>query len=192
MSSIDDILAATKPREATARILLDQGLLAEQESLNEQLAAITTADSLERPAEAIELARRLDDLERRIDGEKVPFTFRAIGHRRWMDLLRDHPPTKEQKATNPYLDHDPETFPAAAVAASCVEPAMTAEQAGMLEDRLSLAQWSELWAACLTANVGGDQSPKSVAAGLILRRNGGSATTAANEESPAPSSSDGL
>jgi len=190
MSSFDDVMARAKPREATARILLDQNLLEEHETLSAKLSAIIT-DSMERPTEAVELSEQVAALEERIEAEKVPFTFRSIGHRRWRDLLSEHPPLKQQLADNQHLDFNPETFPPAAIAASCVEPEMTEEQVGTLSEVLSVAQFSELWGACLTANVGGNQSPKSPAAGLILRRNGGSATTAANGASPAQSSLDG-
>lgn len=88
------------------------------------------------------------------------------------------------------LDHNPDTFPIAAIAASAAEPAMTEDEVRRLEQALNNSQFDALWAHCLEANIGGLQAPKSVAAGTILRANAASASTAAREGSLDQSSSD--
>ena len=61
------------------------------------------------------------------------------------------------------------------------------DEAKELEQRLSFGQFEKVWAACLQANLGTGDSPKS-AAGRILRQNAESATTAAHTASPDRSS----
>lgn len=194
-TTIEALLAKAKPREATARILLDQTLLNEYSELAAELDATVTQGALERPPHVAELAERVSQLESRIEAEKDPFLFRGIGNTKWMALLGQHPPTPQQLAAmtpeeRRIVDHNPETFPLAAVAASLVDPELSLDDVKQLHAVVGVAQWQQLWSACLIANVGGNQDPKSLAAGLIRRRNGASATTAATEESLEASSSD--
>ena len=196
MASIEDILAqAENPayvRVATARVLLRQDLLAEHARLDAELTQAIVDDEREnRIPVAPQLMCALDELEAEIDAAKVEFRFRAIGKRPWADLLKQHPPTKDQQRAG--LDHNPETFPAAAIAASCVEPTLTVDEAERLERALNASQFDVLWAKCIDANIGGTSDPKSSAAGLIRRANARSASsaTAADEQSLAASSSAG-
>jgi hypothetical protein len=106
-------------------------------------------------------------------------------------LLAANPPTKDQLKRDPRIDHNPETFPIAAIAASCLEPAVTVEDVGRLERALPSTVFDVLWARCIDANIGGIDAPKSAAAGLILRASERYANTSAPAASPAPSSSDG-
>lgn len=197
MSAIDEILAlAENPehtRVVTARVLLRQDLLAEHDRLDAQLAAVIADDArLNRIPAAPGLAERIEELEAEIDAAKVEFRFRSVGKRTWANLLAKHPPTKDQKRSEPGLDHNPETFPVAAIAASCFDPELTVRDVERLERALNSSQFGLLWAKCVDANVGGVSDPKSVAAGLIRRANGLSASsaTAAVEPSLAASSSD--
>jgi hypothetical protein len=128
------------------------------------------------------------ELEDQMEAAKTSFTFRAIGRKAWADLVAKHPPTKAQLKVDPQADVDPESFPVAAIAASCVEPALTLEQAQRIESAVTDVQWRVLYGACLTVNVGTSDLPKSVLAGLILQTSERSVTTAASEESPAASS----
>ena len=192
MTTIDDLLAEVTAREKTVRILLRQDMLAEHARLDAELVAELEIDANEnRDAVGPRLAQRLVEFEAEIEAAKRPFTFRAIGKRPWADLLADHPPTKDQlAASNGRIDHNPETFPIVAIAASCVDPKMTVAQVTRLEDAINLGQFEKLWAACLDANVGGGDSPKSFAAGPIARVSAALGITAANGASRAPSSSD--
>lgn len=157
-------------REKTVKILLDQQMLVEHERLDAELLAASKADSEEnRDPLGPGLAESLVRFEAEIEAAKQQFRFRAIGKKAWADLLAQHPPTKEQVTLQPRLDHNPETFPLAAIAASCVDPKMTVEQVGKLEQALNLAQFDKLWAGCLDANVGASDSPKSLVAPLIVR-----------------------
>jgi hypothetical protein len=75
-----------------------------------------------------------------------------------------HPPTAEQREQfGAILDHNPETFPAAALAASCVEPGLSPEQAKWIVDELPVGVVDRIWATCLSANVTGSTDPFAAA-----------------------------
>jgi hypothetical protein len=171
MTTIDDLLAEITVREKTVKILLRQDLLDEHARRDAELVATLNADTEEnRDPLGPDLAKKLVEFEAEIEAAKRPFRFRAIGKKAWADLLAHHPPTRDQTTANPRLDHNPVTFPIAAIAASCVDPQMTVEQVSKLEERLNLAQFEMLWAGCLDANVGGGvDAPKSLVAGPIAR-----------------------
>lgn len=176
-ASIEDILGEITPRETTVPVRTRGDLDARIEQVEEQLKGLRS-DSLADPArEALEaeLADLVDQSPTRV------FTIRSIGQRAWRDLLATHPPSEEQRRQ--FYDHDPDTFPYAAVAASVSDPVMTAEQAVELADRISLGQWVKLWNAVLAVNVGGETIPKSVTASGGPLRSGPSSTTAPSEES---------
>lgn len=194
MPSIDEILAVAEDpayhRVVTARIpMIPQALLDEHAELDALLPTLVS-DTIDHHPDRQRTAERLAEIETEIEAATVEFRFRSIGHRAWADLLRKHPPTAKQLAKDRKLDHDPENFPYEAIAASCVEPEMTVEQVRRLEasPAFDVRAWTELWSACLRANVTAP-APKSLAAGLILRQSGGSAITAVNGASLAASSS---
>jgi len=194
-TTIDDILSEITARTITARVLLRQDLVERHAELVAALQTAITADAREASMEgggaAPAAAQAVVDFEAEIDHAMRDFVFKGIGKRGWSDLLKQHPPTKEQLKLQPRLDHNPETFPAVAVAKSCLSPAMTVEQARQLEERLDLTQWSQIWQACLSANIGDPTAPKSSVAGGILRASAAFATTAASEASPDQFSLDG-
>lgn len=195
MSEIDDILAeAENPayvRVATARVLLRQDLVTRHAELEAALAEVIAADQLSNDVKkAPAIAAELEALEGEMEVKRREFRFANIGKRAWADLLAAHPPTKEQLAADKRLDHDPATFPLAAMAASCRKPEMDVDAVRRLEQELTDSQFNALWRACLDANLGGADVPKSLAAGRILQVNGrfGSSVSAAGVLSGAASS----
>lgn len=199
--TIEDILAVAEDpayhRIVTARIVLaPQALRDEHAALEAELAALIS-DTVSDP-DRMRVAARLVEIEHELagqdpDGNDIPgrtvvFRFRNIGHRAWADLLRKHPPTDSQLRRDRSMDHNPETFPYAAMSASCVSHEMTPAQVEALDKSkaVDVDQWSTMWGACCRANVQ-DTVPKSLAAGLILRASGGSAATALSTGSPDPS-----
>lgn len=194
--TLEEILAeAENPayvRVTSARILLRQDLLALHEELDAELNAAVKLDaSMNREPLAPILAKRVEELEAEMEEARVTFKFRALGRRKWADLLRKHPPTKDQLRQNDQVDHNPETFPIAALAASSHGPVMDEDAVRRLEARITDSQFTLLWVKCVEANVGGMESPKSLAAGVILRVSGASATTHVSEGFPEASSLDG-
>jgi hypothetical protein len=172
-----DILAeAENPdyvRVATAKVLLRQDLVARHTELEVELAEAIARDSQSNdPDEAPPIAHQLAALEDEMEAARVEFRFRNIGKKAWADLLKDHPPTKEQLAADKRVDHNPAEFPIAAMAASCQSPKMDDAAVRRLEAALTDSQFTALWRACLEANLGGADVPKSLAAGRILQVNG--------------------
>jgi hypothetical protein len=195
-ASIADILAdAENPayvRVTTARLLLRHDLVVRHEELEAELnAAILDDSAMNRLPEAPRIVADIEALETEIEASKVSFKFRAIGKRAWADLIAKHPPTKDQRVAHPGVDHNPETFPITAIAASCIEPVLTVDDVGRLERALASTQFDLLWAKCVEANVG-MSDPKSSAAGLIRRARllSANSVTAAAEPSLAASFSD--
>lgn len=176
-TTVEDLLAEVAPRVITARVLLRQDLLDQHAVLQHALEVAVQADrgrgegALDEEPEATIIAAQLTELEAEIDAAKRDFVFRRVGKKAWADLLAAHPPTKEQRSANPRIDNNPETFPLAAIAASCTSPRMTVEQAQKFEEILDLTQFQQIYQACLDANIGGGDSPKSALAGGIARAN---------------------
>ncbi len=186
-----DILAqAENPaytRVATARVLLRQDMVAKHRELEAELTAAVARDATTNERDqAPEIARQIEALEAEMETAKVEFRFRAVGKKAWADLLAKHPPLKEHKELR--VDHNPETFPIAAIAASCVSPELSEDDVRRLEVAMTDAQFTVLWRGCIDANIGGVESPKSLAAGQILRVNERSGTTAVPAASPEASS----
>jgi hypothetical protein len=170
-----------QPHTAEARVCTRFDLLEQHTKLEQDLAASAT------DAKRRTLARKIVKLEAEIEAVEKVFTFADIGGL-WLDLIGKHPPTKDQLKADGKLDHNPETFPIAAVVASSLTPKLTEDQVRKLRGKLQFIQWQKLWAATLEANLGMVTAPKSLLAGAVLRRNGGSGTTPAPKESPAASS----
>lgn len=187
-----DILAqAENPaytRVATARVLLRQDLVTRHRELDEELAAAIARDAKTNERDqAPDIARQIEALQDEMEAAKVEFKFKAIGKKAWADLLAQHPPLKEHKELR--VDHNPETFPIAAIAASCIKPDGVDEDfVRRLEAVLTDPQFTVIWRACIDANIGGVESPKSLAAGQILRVSEQSGTIAVPAASPEVSS----
>lgn len=123
-----------------------------------------------------QLQATVDELRNEADGKTHFLTFVAIGGRAWRELLAQHPPTREQSLKHGMsLDNNPETFPQAAMAASCVQPGLSLEQAEWLVDNLNVLEVQRLWTACLDANVVGVDLPKEIS--TVSRRAGGRKST---------------
>lgn len=206
--SINDILADVKVDAhvptATVTVLLGsaQQMLDQHTALDQRLAEAMVYDTSRAKVDvdgdlndvftptAPAIAAEIRDLEVAIEEAGTEFTFKSIGRRRWQNLIAAHPPTDADKAQDRTAEINGRTFPIAAVAASCVDPEMSDEQAEELAEHLNNSQWEQLFQAALDVNVGRIAVPKSLAAGTTLRLSEQFGTTAANTESPDPSSLD--
>jgi hypothetical protein len=162
-------LASSKPLSKSISLCLDGELLAEAESLGEQFRQAQNDDErLNRVAEAPQIARRLAEVADRIRETEVEFTFRSLGRLAWRDLVSEHPPTKEHEQVG--LDFNPDTLPAAAMAACCVAPEdADLEGFRQLSETLTQTQWDRLWLTCREANLGAGDIPNLAAAYALAR-----------------------
>jgi hypothetical protein len=181
MDDLDAWLDDYQPHETSATVCSANHLFAEHAAAESALVAAQGADDIHAAAELVA------EIEAKIETASRTFTFRSVPTLEWADLIAAHPPTAAQLKTDPLADHNPETFPPAATAASSAD-GLTVPQVETMRRKLQHAEWLKVWSAVLQANLGVLAPPKSMLAGVVLRRNGGSATTAAQPGSPDPSS----
>lgn len=186
---VEGFLDDYQPRTVEAHICGKPDLLVEHERLEAELTgARSAAGDVMFSKEVADLARQVRDLEDKIAAAERVFVFGALSRKAWQDLIRAHPPNKDDRAEG--LDHHPDTFIPAAISACARAPELTVEQVARLDETLPFTEFEKLWQATLTVNLGSSSPPKSVLAAAIerLTQNGGSSTTAAPAGSPDGSS----
>lgn len=163
---ITEVLAKAKAPERTVDLCLQADLAAEHDELNRQLveaqrAGVTTMADTGRTAE---LAQRIRDLEEQMRASTVTFRVRGLSPYEREQWLADHPGRDGKSEL-----FNPLTGLAPLLAACAVDPAMTADQAQELCQKLGSGQTDKLFAAAWEATHGGGQVPFSVAASATLR-----------------------
>ena len=182
MGLVDDLIATAQPRTEKVRICARGDLVAAHAAAVVALAEeIGSDESLEGGTPTTDSAAEVVRIEEEMEASTVTFTVASVSRHVWADLLAANPPSKEERRAG--HDHDPRTFPVAAVAACVTDPPMTEEQASKLADVLPPGEWNKLWVAALTINITGTPAPKLPAATELLRVNGRSSTTPPSEGS---------
>lgn len=184
--SMAEVRQEHTPAVASASVCLDGALLAEIEQAEAELEEAKGNDNGSIDSGTNGLADRVLELHDLAKAKERRFTFASIGARRWSDLLSDHPPTKEQRKEG--LDHDPDPFSRAAMAASAATPTLTTDDLEWMSDNLSLGQYRRLWTACLAANVGVNGPKAQPSATATLLASATKSRTALNGDSPDRSS----
>jgi hypothetical protein len=183
--SLDNVIDEVQPAEARVAVCTRADLVTRLRQLEEGLAEAMGADARAERADRVDYAPRapqiaedIQDLEDEARAVSRVFVFRSLGGR-YGKLLKEHPPTTEQRKTEPRLDHNPDTFPYALMAESFVgfyvdgtiAPADgSVEQMRRLQERLSQGQWARLYGEVLAVNVGELTVPFSSRASAVLRR----------------------
>lgn len=186
MADLDAWLDAYEPHETEATICAANGLVAAHARAEAELVQAQGEKAI------LAAAKKVAELEERIQASSRTFRFRSLPTKEWADLLAAHAPTEQQVTADPGVEFNDDTFPAAATAASSADdPALTVEQVDRIRATVQHSEWSVLWGKVLEANLGVLSVPKSLLAGVVLRRNGGSGTTRARRGSRAASSSAG-
>lgn len=147
-----DHLKRKPPLERVVHVVLsDEAFRAHDEAAN----TLEQARLVGKPTAGLEeaVAKALAALE----AETVTLRFRSIGRKAYDALLRQHPPTDEQKAEaqkegTPEPPYDIDNFSVALVAASCVDPVLTVEQVRELTDEWNTAEFVPCWMAALEVN----------------------------------------
>lgn len=170
MASIEDILAKAQPRERTVRVCIAGDIAGELETLQDELARVSSdwePSDLTEVHPGREIADRMKTLREQARSAEVPFTLRYIGDKAYSDLLAAHPADSDNEAFNSA------TFPRALIAASCVDPVMTEEQAAELFEKLNQGEIKKLFDAAWDVHNAADVVPFSLAASALLAALGG-------------------
>lgn len=170
--------AAARRRHVNTRVSVTLAMAADAaeqaERLVPQLRRLRDADGeREDLAEQVHaMAEQIRALEDEAAASEVTFVFEGVGRARAEKLRLDHPLPEDMKAQlGDVVAWDPATYPPALMAASCVAPE---ELGGNVEDWQGIHDnWSEgqiakLWRACLQANQGVAEPPKSALVSAIL------------------------
>lgn len=174
--NVDDLIATAQHRTQEVLICARGDLVdAHAEAVRALAAATEDGDGSLASPEITEAARRVQEIEEEQAASTVTFVLSSVSRRVWADLLAANAPTDEQRRAG--HDHNPDTFPVAAVAACAVEPSLSLQQAEKLIDVLPAGEWSKLWVTALHLNISETPHPKLGAATELLRANGRSSTT---------------
>lgn len=185
---VDAWLDSHQRRRTPVTVSLDYVLVAEHQRLDVELQAALLDPGSGRE-QCLELARRIVAFEKDLATSGKTFVFEERSHEEWADLMRAHPPTDEQLAKERLVDHNPDTFPVAAIAACAVSPTLTEAQARRMRQTLGNADFHTLWEAVVMLNREVMVAPKSQLAGVVLQVNNGFSATPARKVSPARRSS---
>lgn len=165
MPDIKALLAKAKPRERTVKVMLDGALAGEIERLEAKLAEVSEdwqpSDLTEQhPGRA--LSEQIAKLRGQARESEAEFVLRNIGDEAYSSLMAAHP------SENAELDFDSVTFPRALVAASCVDPVMTEDDAKALFEVITQGQIKDLFDAAWDVHNSSGLAPFSLAASALL------------------------
>lgn len=172
MASVDDLISRAKPREVTVPICLAGDLNARHEELTRKLQAgrdeTWIPDSLSSPNPQLEVAEQVTTLEREMAEQVHVFRFRALPPAKFNALKRSHPARDD--AVPPERLFNLDTFPAALIAATCVDPEFpSVDKVGELFDRLGQGSFDAAFSGAWEANTGESSVPKSALASVTIR-----------------------
>lgn len=148
-----------RPREAEVRLCVAGDLAAKADRLDEQIEAASARPgptSLADVDPRIALAAELDKVHAAMRTSEVTFRFQALGRAAYSDLLAAHAP-RPGVADDSVWNGD--TFPDALIAACCIEPVMTLEQVGALNEVLNQRQRNGLFNTAWFAQMGETKVP---------------------------------
>jgi hypothetical protein len=173
MKTIDEILATARRPEDTVRLCLRGDLVSAFQELERRLPdAATVAANLGERAEASVIAEQMQALREQMAEAEVPFLLRALPPKEWARLQLTRPGEKPKNETDDEYGDRAYQWACVIVAASSVEPAMTAEQVDELVPLLSAKQWSDLYTRSILVNTGDVSVPFSAAASELTRDSG--------------------
>jgi hypothetical protein len=156
---------ATRDR-ATVRVCFDRALVSELERVEDALRdAEKERNGMLGDDKLVRLKERANDLRKQVNKKSTTLVFESMGRTKWESFMADHPPTDEQikeaeasKQTRPRFN--PETFPAAAMLRTCVEPeGFDAEDARFIAEELPVWKYVRVFDTVLNANEYGAADP---------------------------------
>lgn len=195
-----DVVGGHKPRRVSVRLCPDNELaVAYAEARHDLEQAVKQSTSLDGTATG-KAREAVAELQKAVEDASVEFTLQSIGRAAWTKLRDKHQPSKAQREqyrqVGQILDHNPDTFPQAAIAASLIEPvaesaAETVALVNRIWDEWTWGECERLWNACLEANLGALTVPKQSTASVKTRTTGQNSESPETQGSPEASSTDG-
>lgn len=172
MIDLDAALAAAQRPQKTVSLCLRGDLVAEIESLDEQIekAEAERADSMGRTTELKRLRKRRDELvaEAEAEDSKYPFVITGLSDPEWQELISAHPARDDNDADGVF-GYNTSTFFDALVRAA-LGSSVTEAQWIKLRDTLSSGQMEELRDAALKVSRRRVDIPKSPPSSADRRR----------------------
>ena len=160
---IAEVLKRANTPEEFVDVCLDANLRAQHRSMEKQLQEAHRETGKSGDARRRELAEQIRDLEGRMQAATVTFHIRGLSAYDRDEWLAAHPPREgKQEAFNPVAGEP------ALVAACCVDPQMSAEDAAELRKKLG-GDWDRLAKAAWDASTEGSSVPFSFIASAVLR-----------------------
>lgn len=174
--STRDKLKAARLPERTVDICLRGDLQAEWEDLHRQLAEAEAKASADKRLNSASkrdvkaLAARIEAVEEEMRAETLVFRLRALSKRAWGELLKAHPPRRNNDE-DAVLGFNPDTFFASSIRACTYSPDDLDDELWreLLDERLTEYQFAALQNAVMALNVRKVDVPNSRAASRILR-----------------------
>lgn len=165
--TIKEILALKKPVTKSVVVQLDGAVAMEITHLQEDIMAVRESEKMSNlPSQVPKLEEKLATLIETSFDTECKFEFSAIGRLAY-DKLTEDPRFKPSPAlAKEGYNFNPETFPAALISASCVEPEISIEQAqGMFDDpSWNAAELQRVFYAALECNTETGDTPLSLIA----------------------------
>lgn len=179
---IDRLIANAQARTLEVRVCSRGDLVDRHIEAVQALNSIDDGDgSLAEGSASRAALQAVKDIEDEMEAETVTVVMSSVSDEKWANLLRRHAPSKAERRAG--HDHDPQTFPPAAVSACAVEPEISLAQATALRGALPPGEWNKLWVAAFSLNVLETPHPKLAAATELLQASEGSSTTPPREGS---------
>ena len=148
--SWSDVEQDITPRIRTVDLCLDGEVQQQLEDAERRLRETRTNDSMDSGTSQVQT--EVDELRQRARQATRSFEVQAVSHRRWRELLTEHP------SDDPGKRYDSETFLPAAFA-ECIVQFDNADQVVRALDRLTTGQVTKLFNAIRELNEGDDQVP---------------------------------
>lgn len=170
--TIDDVFADAKLPRREVPLCLRGDLVAAWQSAERRFKQAQDAASDEAlasatSAEAIDLARQMEDLQQQMRDATRVFQLQGLPRSEWRELLKAHPP-REGNEEDQLVGFNRDTFGTVAFAACCVMPKVTPAQAEKLVDQVFTdGQWNELFGHIWAMNAGKVEVPFSLAASAV-------------------------
>jgi hypothetical protein len=149
-----DRLKKKKPARKEVLVVLDDDLTEAFEAADKKVKGLVAAGHKDDSTELVEAKAARDEAKAALDEATVTLVFQSIGRKAYEELVTGYPPSEEQKTLAKELgEEEPgfhaEEFPPALIAACCVEPKMTVEDAREIFDEWNTSETMTLFLAAI-------------------------------------------